>query len=211
MIDFQAVRFGPENKKFITAANELYGHKGHIVVVSGDDNTVVTVQDPTGQVWSRTLNRLQTYTYTATAHGDDLTGYMVTTNIPVSVFSGTEHNLVLGYYGADRMYVSLPPVAFWGTTHFIAPIMERSQPKGYAIRVTASEQTEVHDFVAGEAATLNAHEFFECRPSNSSDMGGSVECSRPCLVVQYTMGWTYDESEVDATMRLVPSAESYVK
>ena len=205
------MRYGPENKKFITAANELYKEKGHIVVVSGADNTVVTVQEPTGEIWSRTLNRLQTYTYTATARGDDLTGYMVTTNTPVSVFSGTEHNCVLGFLGFDRMYVSLTPVVFWGTTHFIAPIMERSRPEGYVIRVIAIEQTEVHDFVTGEVATLNAHEFFECRPSHNSDMGRGVECSRPCLVMQYTMGSKYDNSEVDGAMRIVPSADSYVK
>ena len=205
------MRFGPENKHFITAANELYLNNGYIVIVSGADNTEVTIQDPTGQIWSRTLNCLHTYTHTATTRGDDLTGYIVRSNKPVSVFSGTEQNKVLGYNGVDSMYVSLPPVAFLGTTYFIVPVMERPRPKGHVIRVIAIEQTEVHDFVAGVVATLNTQEFFECRPSDHGDVGGRIECSRPCLVVQYVTEWDYDNSDVDCAMRLVPSVESYIK
>ena len=84
--DFQVVHFGSRNVQFVTAANELYEGTGHIVIVSAADNTNVTVQDPIGQVWSRTLGRLQTYTHTARSRGDDLTGYIITSNKPVSVF-----------------------------------------------------------------------------------------------------------------------------
>ena len=201
------MRFGPENIQFVTAANELYNQKGFIVIVSGADNTEVTVQDPTGQVWSRTLGRLQTYTYTATV---DLTGYMVSSNKPISVFSGTQYNHVLGY-GADPMYVSLPPVAFWGTTYFIAPILERPQPEGHAVRVIAFERTEVHVLEDDMVTILDAQKFYESSHLDHGDAGGGIECNRPCLVVQYLLGRDFDHADVDCAMRLVPSVESYVR
>ena len=185
--DFQAVRFGPENIQFVTAANELYATTSSIVVVSGVDNTEVTVQDPTGKVWSRTLGRLQTYTHTVTGRRDDLTGYMINSNKPVSVFSGCRNNRVLGYK-EDPMYVSLPPVAFWGTTYFIAPILERHQPAGHATRVIVLGKTEVYDLKGGMITTLNTQEFHESRPVDHGGLGGGIKCSRPCLVVQYVLG-----------------------
>ena len=209
LFDFQAVRFGHENIQFVTAANELYTNTGSIVAVSGVDNTKVTFQDPTGKVWSRTLGRLQTYTHTVTARRDDLTGYMINSNKPVSLFSGTKNNHVLGYR-EDPMYVSLPPVAFWGTTYFIAPILERHQPAGHATRVIAIEEMEVRDLKGGMITTLNAQEFHESRPVEHGDVGGGIKCSRPCLVVQYVLGKNYDRGNVDCAMRLVPSVESYV-
>ena len=203
------MRLGPENTQFVAAANELYSKNGSIVIVSGADSTEVTVQDLTGNVWSRTLGSLQTYTYTVAAYGDDLTGYMINSNKPVSVFSGTQYNRVLGYRG-DPMYVSLPPVAFWGTTYFIAPILERHQPAGYAIRVIVLEQTEVYDLAGSLLAMLNTQEFYESHPIDHGDVGGGIQCSRPCLVVQYMLGKDYDDSIVDCAMRLVPSMESYL-
>ena len=138
------MRFGSENTQFVTAANEIYklGRYGYIVIVSGADNTEVTIQDPKGQVWSYILDRLQTYTHTATALADDLTGYLINSNKPVSVFSGMESNLVLGYRGRDAMYISLPPSAFLATTYFIPPIMERPRPEAHAVRVIALEATK---------------------------------------------------------------------
>ena len=204
------MRFGPENVEFVTAANELYSGNGLIVVVSGSDNTAVTLQDPTGQVWSRMLGRLQTYTYTVTAVGDDLTGYKITSNKPVSVFSGTQFNKVLGY-GKDALYVSLPPVAFWGTMHFIPAVLERPQPQGHALRVISLERTEVRDLAGGMITTLDAQEFYESGPDDHGDVGGGIECSRPCLVIQYVLAYNYDSSDVDASMRVVPGVDSYTK
>ena len=206
------MRLGPENVNFVTAAKELFmAYNYYIVVVSGSDNTEVTVQDPTAQVWSRTLGRLQTYTHTTATRYDDLTGYIITSNKPVSVFLGTVMNSVLGGDGGDPMYISLPPATFWGTTFFIAPIMERLQPEGHVVRVIALEQTEVRDLVGGMVTTLNAQEFYESRPDDHGNAGGGIKCSRPCLVVQYAAGRMYDASTVDIAMRLVPSVESFVK
>ena len=205
------MRLGPENIQFLTAANELYVANGYIVVVSGADNTEVTVRDPIGLVWSRTLGRLQTYTYTTTTLGADLTGYMVTSDKPVSVFSGTNFNKLLSYRGQDSMYVSLPPVMFWGTVYFVPSILERPQPQGYALRVIALGLTEVRDLEGGTLAILDTQEVYESRPDDHGDVGGGIECSQPCLVIQYMMGWKYDNSNIDAAMRVVPSVDSCVK
>ena len=115
------------------------------------------------------------------------------------------------YGGKDAMYVSLPPVAYWGTTHFFAPIMERPKPAGHVIRVIALEQTEVRDWVGGMVTTLGPQEFYQSRPDDHGDVGGAIECSRSCLVVQYIVGRLYDNSNANPAMRLVPSVQSYAK
>ena len=59
--------------------------------------------------------------------------------------------------------------------------------------------------------TLDAQKFYESGPDDHGGMGGGIECSQPCLVVQQLVGVGYDNSGVECAMRLVPGVESYVK
>ena len=69
----------------------------------------------------------------------------------------------------------------------------------------------MRDLVSGIVTTLDTHRFYESRPNNHGDAGGAIECSRPCLVVQYVVGQLHGSSDVDCAMRLVPSVDAYVK
>ena len=201
----------PDNKRFLVAANELYGFSQRVVIVSVSDNTNVRIEDRTGNSWSITLERLQTYTYTISTIGEDLSGYRVTTSKPVSVFSGNKLNKVLNYRGADAMYVSLPPVTFWDTIHFIPSILERPLPAGHVVHVIADESTVVTNLVTGSTMTLDAQEHYATQPGDDGGEGMALECSQPCLVVQLIIGRGYDASPFDPSMRIIPGLQSYIR
>ena len=57
---------------------------------------------------------------------------------------------------------------------------------------------------------LEALEYYVSQRGGDSGQGMALECSRPCLVVQLTVGRGYDTSTIDS-MRITPSLESYIR
>ena len=211
LILLQVVRITPQNTLFIAVSYEEHGKPQMIVVVSISNNTIIRITNLVGGSWTIALQHLQTYAYTISTKGKDLTGYMVSASKPVSVFSGRKRGQVLNYVGGDAMYVSLPPVSSLGKLHFIPSILERNLPDGYLVQVIAEQPTEVTNLITGSVITLGAREYHTSRLGDDGGEGMALECSQPCLVVQLTVGRTYDASKFDPSMRIIPNIESYIR
>ena len=124
---------------------------GSVVIVGTADQTVVNIIVPVSAVirisnsadWvSLDPDRLYLYeiqrlqiVYIA-AYTTDLTGTKVTTNKPISLFSGHECAFVPFFaHNCDNLAEQIPPTELWGTVYYFAPLASRTS---YTIKVIAA-------------------------------------------------------------------------
>ena len=131
---------------------------GSVVVVGTANQTMMNVTVPVsafikinnsadwseldpGVLYSYEIQRLQ-IVYIA-AYTTDLTATKITTNKPISLFSGHECAFIpYRIRSCNMLMEQIPPTNLWGTVHYFAPLASRTS---YTIKVIAAcDSTAVH-------------------------------------------------------------------
>ena len=188
------------NFTFMAAAHQPesssnYG-KSFFVVASGFDDTDVTIYGPSasgGWLFQETVTLSRLQTKVVDSKQNDITGSLITANKPISVVSGMDYSRINGINGPDSMYLSIPPIQFLSNRHIVPPIAGRDSAAGYFVRViSATEDNTIHIYNNSgntwmDPITKSGGQLEEVDVSNTSSTL-SINCSRPCLVVQYNKG-----------------------
>ena len=188
---------------------------GSVVIVGTANQTVVNITVPVsavikinnsvdwssldpGILYSYVIQRLQ-IVYIA-AYTTDLTGTRVTTNKPVSLFSGHE----CASSPCDHLAEQIPPTELWGTVYYFTPIVNRIS---YVIKIIAAyNSTNVNIYCNGTSTSyyINAGGSISVTYYNQEFCG--VYADKKVLVVQYSLS----NSQVrDSLMTLIPATSHY--
>ena len=244
---------------FIFSANNVEGpddtevpafRSAFLIVTCESDTTIEitpthTIEFELGQAFAGdtlTLsNQLRDQTiYIETTRGQDLTGTIVTSNKPISVFAGH----VCGRVPADRtacdhLVEQIPPHMVWGTTFFGVPLARRKSGDRFivgairdntVINVTCTTPGSTTprfstSVIKNRAVTPEGNNYYvfdtpgaprtSCDPNYRADYC-CIETSLPVAVMQYGKGHSIDECPNTASpigdplMVLVPPVAQYL-
>ena len=195
---------------------------GSIVIVGTANKTIVNITVPisaviklsnsanwfslqSGTLYSFEIQRLQ-IVYIA-AFTTDLTGTKVTSNKPISLFSGHECAFVPSTTpGCDLVMEHIPPTVLWGNVHYFAPLASR---KSYTIKIIAayaSTTVEIHCINTSEQHNIKPGSFITRMYHNQEFCG--VYANKNVMVVQFSHGYQSD-SQGDPMMTLIPATVHY--
>ena len=184
---------------------------------------------------SFTLNRLQTIQFDAS---QDLTGTIIESNKPISVFVGHECGQIPSDMTAcDHLVEQIPPDATWGQQFFTVPLDVRESGERYRVG-TASDNNEVTVTCTTEGEmprqvaqqTIHADrsmtQYVEFDTVGDDTDGVTadykrdfccIETSKPAIVMMYSKGHSVDEitlegisgTQGDPFMLLIPPLSQY--
>ena len=138
---------------------------------------------------------------------DELTGTKISTNYPVSVFSGHEcGNVPSSIAFCDHLVEQVPPTALWGKVYYVVPFSTRSS---YTIKVVAA-----YNFTAVDIYCNNTKQSYSLHEGDSiSEIHFSVHCAiysnKVVIIAQFSHGQNDDSATGDPMMLLVPSTAHY--
>lgn len=155
------------------------------------------------------LNKMETYIHKSES---DLTGTRVTSNKPISFFSGHPcANIPINREYCDQLNEQIPNTATWGT-HFLSASLS-SRSSGDIYRVVASQPSTNVTFTCSTLSQPSTYTL----PSNGSwkefttsdyrDSFCVIESDNPVLVVQFGLG--HENRNGDPFMMIVPALEQY--
>ena len=167
------------------------------------------------------------------SHRNDLTGTIVRSDKPISLFAGHEcAQFPATHTACDHLVEQIPPHTTWGTTYFLSPLAGRESGDVYRVATTYDHnQITVTCIDEGNSTT-------ETVLSTSLDRGSwkefnvtyfqpscpkfvpkycCVEATKPVIIAQYSQGYTVDtrctENLIaqlgDPFMILVPPVTQY--
>jgi hypothetical protein len=169
------------------------------------DGTTVTIKNQAGvTVATANLNKGETYLQNAA----NVTGYSVTSDKPIAVFSGNGcTNVPNGSFACDYIMEQIPPVSSLGKDYLIAQTPSTGTGGNIYRVVAATDGTQVKlDGVV--VATLNKGEYYETRLAG----GHSINTSNPALVLSYLVGQSAaGNANTDPAMSVVPSIDQTLK
>ncbi|MDO6436167.1 Ig-like domain-containing protein [Cyclobacterium sp. 1_MG-2023] len=186
-------------------------------VVATEDNTTVTIIPANGTrlraegvPYEITLQKGQTYQLAAAISGKDLTGTIVRSDAPISVFSGhTCSNVPFGTTYCDHLIEQIPPVSSLGQSFVTTPLSTRRS--GDIFRILATKDGTNVSVVGTQGFTqdftLAKGEFKEL--SIPSNVFTNIESNQAILVAQYSKGQTSDGVISDPFMMLIPPFEQF--
>jgi len=193
------------------------GNGGGLTVAATANGTSITVT-PSQTVGSHTagvpftehLNQGQTYQLQSS--GGDLSGSLVTSNLPISVYGYNACTVIpVGYAYCDTVVEQMPPTNAWGTEFVSERLATRL--KGDTYRVLADQagtQVKVDGVLK---ATIGPGQFYESvLPAGltaASNAGLEITTSKPALVAQYSNSQTYDGIQSDPMEMLIPPFEQF--
>ena len=197
-----------------------------------DTPVPITVQ-PGGSI-SFIMSRLSTALFNSEG---DLTGTIITSNKPLSVFVGHECGQVPDDMTAcDHLVEQIPPDATWGTQFFTVPLDVRESGERYRIgtitndnHVTVtctSEGQTVPRLQINRTISSQSNPYVEFDTIGDSPNGVTpsykrdfccIETTKPAIVMMYSKGHSADEITLpgfvgtigDPFMLLVPSVSQY--
>ncbi|MCS3952869.1 T9SS type A sorting domain-containing protein [Salinibacter ruber] len=187
--------------------------KSQVAVVSPRDENTVTITPSAatksgrsaGEAFDVTLDQGEAYQIRASASDGDLTGTVVQSSLPVSVFSGAAcANVPRDVSFCDHLIEQVPPTETWGDQFVTTPLKGRQG--GDTFRILAGQSgTDVT--INGETvATLDFGDYYETILDESS----VIETSNPALVLQYMNGSQFDEGvNGDPFMMMVPPTDQF--
>ena len=130
---------------------------------------------------------------------DDYTGSYINSTYPITVFSGHECGLVPDndYTRCGHMEAEVPPLEVWGREYIVPKIPGRGGDNvGYVLRVIASEDdTLVYMSYPGpyeDVDIVQAGNYYEHDQTVNSEFSAYINCSNPCMVVQYNKANRFD-------------------
>ncbi|ODA90720.1 hypothetical protein ATY41_08705 [Leifsonia xyli subsp. xyli] len=151
-----------------------------------------------------TIAQGDVYQYEAGA-GISLTGAVVTTDKPVSVYGSNRcANVPSNMYACDHLVEQLQPTASWGNIFVTYPLATRT--KGDTFRVVADVDGTTVAIAANDATetiSLAAGEYYEWIGAAPQAVTGD----KPIQVMQYSNGSQFDGIMSDPFMAIVPSVE----
>ena len=195
---------------------------GSVVIVGTANKTIVNITVPvsaviklnnsvdwssleSGTLYSFEIQRLQ-IVYIA-AFITDLTGTKVTSNKPISLFSGHECAFVPSTTpGCDLVMEHIPPTVLWGNVYYFAPLASR---KSYTIKIIAayaSTTVKIHCINTSKEHNIKPGSFIT-RTYHHQEFCG-VYANKNVLVVQFSHGYQSD-SQGDPMMTLIPATFHY--
>lgn len=125
---------------------------------------------------------------------EDLTDVFVNSTKPISVTAVvTCANVSNSIGNCDLLAEQIPAVTDLGTVHIVPPIWGRSASAGYFVRVVATDANTVVHLNCGSACvspgrTAIAPGSFEELSVKVATQPVQINCSKPCLVMQYNTG-----------------------
>jgi hypothetical protein len=194
------------------------GSGGGITVVATANGTTVTITPSEavgahakGVAFTEHLSQGQTYQLQSTS-GGDLSGSLVTSNLPISVYGYNAcTDVPAGSFACDTVVEQMPPTSSWGTEFVSERLALRHQ--GDIYRVLADQAGTVVKVGGVTKATLGAGQFYEAVlpagetvPNND---GVSITTSRPALVAEYSQGQSVDGVLSDPMEMLIPPFEQF--
>ena len=228
-------------------------HRSRFLIVACEDNTMVTIRS-TQQIQANTdltgspvptlvnagdsatlrMNRLDTAQFNSVM---DLTGTIIESDKPISVFVGHECGQVpAGQTACDHLVEQIPPDATWGTQFFTVPLDVRESGEHYRIgTVTDNNQVTVTCTTEGQSApslqitrTIHSNQPRYVEFDTVGDFSDGVtpsyrrdfcciETTKPAIVMMYSKGHSLDEitfsglvgTQGDPFMLLVPPVSQY--
>ena len=234
--------------------------ESRFLIVGSEDDTTVTVRptqlieiptDLTGQSVPRivdpssaqsalntgtfTLDQLETIQFHS---GDDLTGTIIESYKPVSVFVGHECGQIPSdSTSCDHLVEQVPPDATWGTQFFTVPLDVRESGERYRVgtgsnnnlvTVTCTTEEQMPRTVKNETIHVDRgmtqYVEFDTVGDNRNGVNEDyrrdfccIETSKPAIVMMYSKGHSVDEitlpgvigTQGDPFMLLIPPLSQY--
>lgn len=191
-------------------------------VVTPADGGCAEVYKVTGGVYERVefmhLSRLHVKHFRM--DNGDYTGYFVNSTVPFAVVGGQECAYIpetIQY--CDNIIEMVPPVSQLGTQFIMISPVGRNVSSGYIFRVIGTEDgtTVTGSTTDGKtfSANLSTGDFFQGEAGHMEMVPTitTLECSKPCLVVQYNPGYAYvlETKETDPYMQIIPPLDHWPK
>ena len=179
------------------------GGLGFLIIVGCEDSTIISHGSVTTELNKMEILYLE--------DGLDYSGTRVTSNKPISFFSGQACTYVPGDVGyCDHLVEQIPPTAVWGTNFLSASYFTRSSGELYRI-LTASNSTIVtvncNSFSQPQMFSLtSAGSWIEFRTNDNTFC--SIESNNPLLVMEFSLGGSVD-GVGDPFMMMIPSVDQY--
>ena len=245
-------------KYFVFSTNTMSStgtFQSRFLIVPCENNTQVTIR-PTQQIQANsdltglpvprnvgfndsitiTVNQLQTAQFNSDG---DLTGTVIESDKPISVFVGHECGQVPEDMTAcDHLVEQMPPDAVWGTQFFTVPLDERESGERYRVgsvidnnqvTVTCTTEGESRPYVQFTRMLQSAvgQNFLQFNTKGDNISGVTVgyrrdfcciETTKPAVVMMYSLGHSLDEisdfpgvtgAQGDPFMLLVPPVSQY--
>lgn len=177
---------------------------GEFWVIAVQDSTNMTITptattstgSPAGQPIKVLLNRGDVYLVTGIMGiiGNDLTGSLIESELPIAVFSGHERTEIPNgarnrdpedpseflQTSRDHLVEQLPPVSAWGDSALVIPFATADNPD--LVRIVSAEDSNTVTINGTTTVTLNAGKFYEI---NVLQGPASISATNPILVGQY--------------------------
>ena len=159
------------------------------------------------------------YTATVSAAGtsvagtatSDISGTRIVSDKPLSFFTGHECGLIPSDETAcDHLVEQVPPTETWGFKFFLVPLSTRSGD-GYCILASrGGTECNVTCTDASFSETITLANPGDFRQLIYSTRYCSVECNRPVLIFQFSLGHSYDEAaRSDPFAVMIPPVGQY--
>jgi hypothetical protein len=182
-----------------------------IVAVSNGTTVTITPTETTGPhpafvPYTVNLNEGETYLLrNGNSMPADLSGSLITSNLPVAVFGGHQcANIPAGYYACDHVVEQIPPSTVWGKNFLTEPLATRLN--GDTWRILASEDNTNVSINGVPQAVINKGQLIETIISIRS----IITSDKPVLVSQYSNSSTWDGVTSDPFMMLIPPFEQFL-
>ncbi|ELU15114.1 hypothetical protein CAPTEDRAFT_228583 [Capitella teleta] len=208
---------------YVASYDPFPGSHSTYAIAALEDNTCVEVYSVNGSQHTRvafvSLDSFEVYN--GLSDTTDFTGYHVLSTKPVTVLGGHMCAQVpKGILFCDHISSQLPPVEEWGTEFVVPGIRGRRNTAGYIYRVLGSvDDTKVRLDGTAVATISRGSQFYEGFVDRTFQ-SIVISCSQPCLVVQYNVGYLYDNQEqssndqdlkrTDPYMMLIPAMRNYL-
>lgn len=188
-------------------------HLSFIKLVGIEDNTFITITPQTnesfdcstGEECSFYIQNLETRLLYSNL---DLTGTKITSNKPVSVFSGHKCAQVPeGYGNCELLIEQIPPILTWGKTFLVGPLLGRTTGEIY--KIVSSESNTIINIYCGDQSKYNVliREGDSYTISFEDYRSCSVQSDKPVLLMLFAPN--EGEEPDGAFMSIVPPVEQY--
>jgi len=173
-------------------------------VISPDKTSNITIQYPDNTSESISLNDNESYTVESLS---DLSGTFVQSDQKIAVFSGSKCiNIPIDYLACDMIYEQMLPISSWKKEFLTYPISTRTN--GDTIRIYSSENdTTVSLNNQIIDSDLDIGEFWQ---TNNQSSAALITSDKPIMTVQYSNSATYDSTNSDPFMMVIPGVDQYL-
>jgi hypothetical protein len=210
--DYYHISYVPSNTTGSAGDVTVGAYFDGYTIVAIEDGTNIYLNGSTTPKNATPLTKGQVYS--VYEYGKDMTGYHITSNNPIALFSTNVCARVPSDKNAsDLLYQQMVPVCAWGKNHFVpATIREMER-----VRIVASEDnttiTQTGGTVkSGSLSNLSKGHFVELEIKLATG-GGYISADKPVGVCSYLVG-SYATSvtyvDGDPSLAWVPPVEQFV-